>query len=129
MNYIYKSFILVPLFILVFPVLLFAQEEASGVSSATFVNSMALWIAVGVGFIATFLVFRNAKKIGGGTLGKVYYHFGAGMFLVVLGFLAVVVPPWAEESIVMRTHDVLFVLGYLVMAFGAQKILTVLEIK
>ena len=111
------------------PVVSLAQDDIQGASSGTFVNSMPLWIAVGIGFIATFLVFRNAQKIGGGVLGKVYYHFGTGMFLVVLGFLAVVVPPWASEVIIMRTHDALFVMGYLIMAFGAQKILAVSEVK
>lgn len=129
MKYLITTLLALPLMNFFVPLLARAQEDMSGVAPGTFVNSIALWIAVGIGFIASFLVFRNAHKIGGGTLGKVYYHFGFGMLLVVLGFFVVVIPAWAEDVIIMRTHDVLFIAGYLVMAFGAQKILTAAGIK
>ena len=69
------------------------------------------------------MVLSNAKKIGGGVLAKVYYHFGIGMLAVVVGFLAVVVPPWSSPTVIMRTHDILFVVGYAIMAIGARKML------
>ena len=104
------------------PLWVWAQEE--GASGTTFVNSVALWIAVAVGVTASVMVLRNAQKIGGGTLGQVYTMFGIGMLLVVIGFFVVVIPPWAAPAVIMRTHDLLFVAGYAVMSVGARKILT-----
>lgn len=103
------------------PALAFAQEEAG---SESFVNSVSLWVAIAVGIIASLMVLRGASKIGGGVLGTVYKYIGVGMLVVVLGFVAVVVPAWASEFVVGRTHDVLFIVGYLIMALGAQKMLT-----
>lgn len=125
-SFVFKAFSGVVTFLL--PGIVGAQNNAEGASASTFVNSLPLWIAVAVGFIATFLVFRNARRIGGGVLTSVYKHFGWGMLFVVLGFLAVVVPPWAPAEIIMRTHDALFVIGYLVMAYGAHKILAVARV-
>ena len=111
---------LIPLALLALPTMALAQEADGSVS---FVNSISLWIAIIVGLIASFMVLTYAKKIGGGVLQKVYYLFGAGMLLVVLGFLAVVVPPWASMFVIMRTHDALFIVGMGLMAFGGGKLL------
>ncbi len=109
------------LLLLTTPVAARAQESA--VAASTFVNSLSLWVAVVVGIIASLLVFADAKRIGGGVLGKVYYYFAIGMLLIVLGFLAVVVPPWADMFTIMRVHDGMFILGYLIIAIGARKII------
>lgn len=102
------------------PALVLAQENVT----LTFVNSASLWIAIVVGFIAAGMVFRNAQKIGGGSLQKVYNFFASGMFLVVLGFFSVVVPSWAPTFVIMRTHDILFIIGFAAMAYGASKMLS-----
>ena len=107
----------------------FVSHAQEGVDTNTFVNSLPLWIAVIVGIVASMMVLANAKKIGKSELSKVYNCFGIGMLLVVLGFLAVVVKPWAAPSVIMRTHDVLFVLGYVIMAFGAGRMLKAAGLK
>lgn len=121
MKYLYTGFIfpLLALFVTL-PQVAGAQESGANLS---FVNSASLWIAVIVGVIASLLVLRNAKVIGKSMLAHVYTLFGIGMLLVVLGFVAVVVPPWAEGFVIMRTHDVLFIIGFALMAYGAGRML------
>lgn len=106
------------------PAITFAQEQ-----QLSFVNSISLWIAIIIGLIASFTTLRNAHKIGASALGRVYTWFGWGMFLVVLGFLAVVVPPWADPFTIMRTHDLLFILGFGFMASGASRLLLAAGLK
>lgn len=103
------------------PFTAFAQEDA--MDSYSFVNSLSLWGAVIIGLVASIMVLMNAKKMQGGMFGGVLKYFGIGMFLVVLGFLAVVVPPWADGNVIMRVHDLAFVIGYIFMAMGAKKLL------
>lgn len=103
------------------PGLVLAQEE--GIGATDFINSTSLWVAVVVGIVAGILVLRNARKIGGGVLQKVYNFFGVGMLLVVAGFFVVVIPVWASPFVIMRTHDFLFIIGFGVMAYGAKLIL------
>jgi len=103
------------------PMVAAAQEESTGASS--FVNSLSLWGAVIIGIIASVMVLANSRKMKGGIFGSVLVWFGAGMLVVVLGFLVVVVPPWAPMAVIMRTHDIAFIIGYLFMAYGAKQLL------
>lgn len=84
---------------------------------------MPLIIAVCVGLFATFLVIRNASKIGRGALGKVYQYFAFGMFLVLLGFIVELVSAWIYLEFVDQTSGILFIIGFAVMGVGANKIL------
>lgn len=97
-----------------FPVL--AQDEAAGPN--TFANRPTLWIAIIIGFLATAATLVYAYQLKGGVVGTALMIISGGMFLVVLGFLAVVVS-WAEADTQATVHDVVFILGYILMFVGA----------
>jgi len=114
------KFLSISLASLLTPALAFAQEEGD----IDFINSFELWIALAVGVLATVIVLRNAHKIGKSSLQKVYYFFGFGMLLTVFGFLSVVIPLWTDPFIIMRVHNVLFIVAFGLMAYGASKMLS-----
>lgn len=89
-----------------------------------FANSFSVGLAMVVGVLASFLVFVNAKKIGGGALAKVYNYFGLGMLFNLAGFAVSSLPhSWAPFLTTFRARDLLFIVGYTAMAVGAKKIL------
>lgn len=94
-------------------------EEAAG--PATFVGSYTLWAAVIIGFVASLATLVYAYRLKGGVVGTALNLFGAGMFFVVLGFLAVVVS-WASEDTQKVVHDLAFILGYILMLTGALRL-------
>lgn len=100
-----------------FPTL--AQDEAAGPD--TFAGRPTLWIAIIIGFAATALTAVYAYQLKGGVVGTVLSLVGAGMFLVVLGFFAVVVA-WADAGTQAIVHDVLFIIGYILILVGALKL-------
>ena len=93
------------------------------------INYFSVGFAVLVGVLANFLVFHNAKKIGGGALAKVYNFFGIGMLFNLAGFVIAAFPQQLPEIISLRIPDFLFILGYTAMAVGAKKILDAAGIK
>jgi hypothetical protein len=96
----------------------------------SFANSFSSGIALVVGVLASTLVFVNAKKIGGGTLARVYNYFGIGMLFNLAGFAISIMPtPWAQFLTSFRVHDSLFIIGYTAMAVGAKKILDAAGLK
>ena len=104
------------LIILALPVL--AQETAG---PATFAGSITLWIAIIIGFVASFMTLYNAYRLGTTISSQILWFFGAGMFLVVLGFLAVVVA-WTTAPVQKFIHDFAFIIGYVLMTVGAFKL-------
>ena len=56
-------------------------------------------------------------------------YFGVGMFIIVLGFFAIVIPAWAPHFIIMRVHDLFFIIGYAVMMYGAKQMLIAAGLK
>lgn len=95
-----------------------------------FANSFSVGVAILVGILANFLVFFNAKKIGGGALAKVYNYFGLGMLFNLSGFaVAALAPTWAPVLVSFRAQDILFILGFTAMAVGAKKILDAAGLK
>lgn len=108
------------------PMLAFAED---GVGASTFVNSLSLWVAVSVGAIASvssFALGRQLHEKGFGLIGNIFgravNYFSVGMFIVMSGFFAVVVPPWSSPFVIMRVHDFLFIIGYVTMLFGAREL-------
>lgn len=95
-----------------------AQEAEAGPS--TFNGSYTLWTAIIIGVVASVLTLLNAKKLGG-TISQVLWFLGGGMLLVVLGFLSVVVA-WAPEATQAIVHDILFIVGYILMALGGLRL-------
>lgn len=102
---------------------------ASASTANSFANSVSLWAAVGIGAYASLTVYMHSRQLKGGVLGSVYAWFSAGMILVVLGLVSVVIPRWAEEFIIMRVHDIFFILGFGVMSIAARKLITASGIK
>lgn len=100
------------------PALAFAQENAG---PETFVGSYTLWAAIIIGFIASILTLFYSAKMSGSTVGQSLRLLGLGMFVVVLGFLCVVVA-WAPAHVQGIVHDLLFILGYFLMLMGISKI-------
>lgn len=96
----------------------------------TFANSFSIGLAILVGVLANFLVFTNARKIGGGALAKVYNYFGVGMLFNLGGFvISSWSTPWIPWLTTFRVPDILFILGYTAMAVGAKKILDAAGLK
>jgi hypothetical protein len=110
---------LIPISLMFLPIVTSAQEQGN----INFENSGSLWVAVIFGLVASIMVLTYAQKIGGGVLQKVYYSFGVGMLFVVLGLLTILLPSWGLDYVVKGTHDILFVIGMALMAFGAGKLL------
>ena len=90
----------------------------------SFSNSISLWIAIAIGAVATFMVFRIANRIGGGVLRVVYNYFAVGMLLITGASIIIVLPAWAPSFVVSRTHDMILILGFGIMVYGAKKLLT-----
>ena len=93
---------------------LLAQEESSNI----FAGRPTLWVAIIIGFITTGVTLVCAYRMRGGLIGTALNFMTGGMFLVVLGFLAVVVS-WADADTQAFVHDVLFIIGYLLMLAAA----------
>lgn len=87
-------------------------------------NSLALWLAVAVAVIATASVFWDAKRIQGGVLGQVYTYFGVGMLLILAGFIVLIIKPLNINLVFLSLHDIFYIIGYLIVAIGAKKIIS-----
>lgn len=116
----YKKWIMVLLIIglfSAFPAL--AQDEAAGPD--TFAGRPTLWVAIIIGFAATAATAVYAYQLKGGVVGTALTLISGGMFLVVLGFLAVVVS-WADSGTQATVHDIVFIIGYVLMLVGALRL-------
>lgn len=96
-----------------------AQEEAAGPD--TFAGRPTLWVAIIIGFVATAVTAVYAYQLKGGVVGTALNFIAGGMFLVVLGFLAVVIT-WTDAGTQASVHDVLFIIGYISMLYGALRL-------
>jgi uncharacterized membrane protein YkgB len=90
---------------------------------SNFIGSFSSWLGIVIGVIATVLVLRSAKKMGGGLFGKVLNLMGYGMALVTLGSVSVLLSSWVPAGYVVLSHTVLFSLGFILMVLGANKML------
>lgn len=98
-------------------------DAQSILDNAQISDSLPLAITVAIASVATLLVFRNASKIGGGTLHTVYRYFAFGMGLVVLGLIVELCIRWNLLLILSKSRDIFFMVGFAVMGVGANKIL------
>lgn len=110
--------ILLTVILSVTPLLSYAQEAEAGPS--TFNGSYTLWTAILIGIIASLLTLVNAQKLGG-AISQVLWFLGGGMAFVVLGFLSVVLA-WAPEGTQAIVHDILFIIGYIMMTLGGLRL-------
>ena len=92
--------------------------------ASIFAGNFSLSLSILIGIIATVLVFRAAKKLGGGLFGSVLNYVGAGMLFIVLGTIFTVVDPWLTTFWFNVVSTVFFAIGYIFMVLGANKLLT-----
>lgn len=111
------------------PLGLSAQGRDAVISSdevayaSIFAGDFSLLLAVVIGVIATFFVFRAAKKMGGGLFGSVLNYIALGMFLVVLGTVSSFTDRWLNVVWFNVINTVCFAAGYIFMVIGANKLL------
>ncbi|OHA81105.1 MAG: hypothetical protein A2675_00800 [Candidatus Yonathbacteria bacterium RIFCSPHIGHO2_01_FULL_51_10] len=85
-------------------------------------NSYSFWSFVIVAVGTSVLVFLTAMRMKGGLFSKVLYYFGAGMVLIFLGYILVSVPVCAASPYSKIVHDMLYLVAYLLMALGANRL-------
>jgi hypothetical protein len=91
--------------------------------ASVFAGNFSLLLSIVIGIIATILVFRAAKKLGGGLFGLVLNYIGFGMSFVALGTLFSVLSPWFEGFWFDVISTTFFATGYIFMVLGANKLL------
>lgn len=91
--------------------------------ASLFAGNFSLLLSIVIGVIATSLVFRAAKKLGGGLFGLVLNYISVGMLFIVLGTLFSVAGPWFEGFWLNVVSMACFALGYIFMVIGANKLL------
>ena len=89
-----------------------AAQDAAG--PATFVGSYTLWIAIILAFIASVWTFYYSQQMKGSVVGDILRLVAFGMFVIDLGFLAVVIA-WGPAPTQKIVHDLLFILGYILI--------------
>ena len=107
----------------------FSQSLNNSISSdqvayaSIFAGNFSLLLSICIGIIATVIVFRAAKRMGGGLFGYVLNYIGIGMVLVVIGSLCGVLTPWISSFWLTIANTVFFSIGYIFMVIGANKLL------
>lgn len=113
------AILMIPVELLFTGAVLAQAQESAG--PATFVGSYTLWAAIIIGFVASLATLVYAYRLKGGIVGAALNLFGVGMLLVVLGFLSVVFS-WATVDLQKVVHDLVFILGYILMLAGALRL-------
>jgi hypothetical protein len=93
--------------------------------ASVFAGNFSLLLSIVIGAIATYLVFRAAKKLGGGLFGLVLNYIGIGMLLIVMGSISTVSNPWLVSfwpNVIGVMGTVFFATGYIFMVIGANKL-------
>jgi len=109
---------------------LFASATEAITETTLFIlSSYSLASALIVGIATSVLVAINARKMKGGIFGQVLEYFSVGMFIVLLGFVAgeFSFGILSNSVIAGAIHDVLYIIGYVIMAIAAQKLLTAIK--
>jgi hypothetical protein len=122
-----KKFFLISILSLIGPITASAQswnipDDGFAYASA-FTGNFSLFLSIVIGIIATFIVFRSAKKLGGGLFGSVLNYIGIGVSLIVLGTIATVVDPWYTGLGFNIVSTIFFATGYIMTVIGANKLL------
>jgi hypothetical protein len=125
-----KKLLLISVMVAVLPVAAFAQNwnaqqipDDSFAYASLFAGSFSLLLSIVIGIIATFVVFRAAKKLGGGLFGSVLNYISIGMSLIVLGTITTVINPWNTGFNFNIVSTVFFAMGYIFTVIGANKLL------
>lgn len=85
-------------------------------------NAYSFWSFIIVAVITSALVFVTATRMKGGLFGTVLRYFGAGMVLILFGYVLVSVPACAVSTYAKILHDILYLVGYILMAIAAHRL-------
>lgn len=123
-----KKALLFNLIIILSPLVVFGQMTGSISNddfayASVFAGNFSLLLSIVIGIIAAFLVFRAARKLGGGLFGLILNYIGVGMSFVVLGTLFSVIGPWFQGFWFNVMSTAFFALGYIFMVIGANRLL------
>jgi hypothetical protein len=91
--------------------------------ASLFAGNFSLLLSLVIGFIAIFIIFRSAKKMGGGLFGSVLNYIGVGVTLIVFGTMATTADPWFSGLGFNMISTACFALGYIFVVVGANKLL------
>ena len=97
--------------------------EGGIVYASKFTGDFSFLLSIVIGVIATFFVFKVARKMGGGLFGKVLSYVGFGMVLIIVGTISIALESFVPEIFVTITHNMFFALGFIFLAIGADKLL------
>ena len=100
-------------------------EEITAMSRV--LQTYALISAIIVAGATSFIVFRNARKMRGGIFGTVLNYFGIGMIVVLGGFVVEAYPSLIPVGEVGTVTNILFIIGYILMAVAATKLSKAIE--
>lgn len=124
-----KKFLLIIFATTFQPIAAFAQVWDESVVNdgfayaSIFTGNLSLLLSILMGIIATFFVFRAAKKLGGGLFGSILNYIGIGMALIILGNIATIIAPWFVDFWFSIVSIACFAMGYIFMVIGANKLL------
>jgi ABC-type spermidine/putrescine transport system permease subunit II len=90
--------------------------------ASVFAGNFSLLISIVIGAIATYLVFRAAKRLGGGLFGLVLNYIGIGMLLIVVGTISSISNPWFTSFWSNVISTAAFATGYIFMVIGANRL-------
>lgn len=90
--------------------------------ASLFVGNFSLLLSILIGAIATYLVLRAARKLGGGLFGLVLNYVGIGMLLIVIGTIATFSNPWISGFWSNVISTVSFATGYIFTVIGANRL-------
>lgn len=98
------------------------QSEDNYAYASIFAGNFSLLLSIVIGAIATVIVFRAARKLGGGLFGAVLNYIGIGMMLIVFGTIATVVGPLFTGFWLNLVSTICFAIGYIFTVIGANKL-------
>lgn len=104
------------------------EKLANFESDSGLLGSLSVWSTIVIALATTGMVWVGGYKMRGGIFGKVFTHFALGMSLIFLGFVAEI--PTLEKmspTVLQIIHSSLFVMGFVLMGYGANKLLHVVE--
>lgn len=122
-----KKFLIAP--ILLFPAVVFGATleipvaDDGIVYASMFTGDFSLLLSIVIGIIATVLVFRSAKKMGGGLFGHILNYIGFGTMFIVFGSLTIFLNSWLPELWLRVFSTLFFAFGYIFMVIGANRLL------
>lgn len=123
---------------LAMPAVLFAQMSGTsggaiqaliGIEDQSRIFELISLLSVLIVSLATcVMVWIGGRKMHGGVFGKVLNLFSVGMTLVFLSAIAQIPSVQSANTLYANTaHDLLFIAGFIVMGFAANKLLQVIK--